>query len=559
MRLDALFVNGRFHTVDAARPQAQALGVIGEHIVGLDEELDGCSAEVVYDLQGAPVVPGFHDAHYHMSSHGIDLANVRVTPDVARTLDELYGLVKARATQLPAEAWVQAYGYEAFKLGGHPDPDALDRASGGRPVWLLQASHHGGVASRSALRRIGLGEGDDIPVIDGGYIGVGQDGRPNGVLAERANELVYTQIGPPDFEAFVEALGRGAREAVAMGLTSITEPGIGGGSGSIADLAAFQAARDRGLLNLRVTVMPLINELHKLAGDTPSGNSFGMDLGLRTGLGDDWLRIGGVKIVSDGALGMRTAALCCDYTDVPGQRGFLLEDAEALRSNIVNAAAAGWQVATHAIGDLAVDTVLSAYEEARRAVPHNRMRHRIEHIGLSTDEQIKRLHAADIIPVPQGRFLAEFGHNHLVALGEERGQLLFRQRGFLDGGLELPGSSDCPIVNGSPILGLHALVNREIPGGNVLNPAERLTPTQALRAFTYGSAYADHQEHRKGTLARGKLADFVVLTDDPLQIAPEMIDSIQIAATIIGGQIRHGELAERHRKAPERPIPQHSH
>ena len=547
MRLDALFVNGRFHTVDAARPRAQALGVMGEHIVGLDEELDGCSAEVVYDLQGSPVVPGFHDAHYHMSSHGIDLANVRLSPDVVGTLDELYGFVKERATQMPAGAWVQGYGYEAFQLGGHPDPDALDRASGGRPVWLLQASHHGGVASRSALRRIGLGEGDGIPVIDGGYIGVGADGRPNGVLAERATDLIYAQIGPPGFDAFIDALGRGAREAVSMGLTSITEPGIGGGSGSIADLAAFQTARERGLLNLRVTVMPLINELHKLAGGISNGHSFGMNLGLRSGLGDDWLRMGGVKIVSDGALGMRTAALCCDYTDLPGQRGFLLEEADTLRSNILNAAAAGWQVATHAIGDLAVDTVLSAYEEARRAVPHNRLRHRIEHIGLATDEQIKRLRAADIIPVPQGRFLAEFGHNHLAALGEERGQILFRQRGFLDGGLELPGSSDCPIVNGSPILGLHALVNREIPGGRVLNPRERLTPTQALRAFTYGSAYADHQEHRKGSLTRGKLADFVVLTNDPLQVAAKKIDSIRVAATIIGGQIRHGELTEHHR------------
>ena len=544
MKLDALFVNGRFRTVDPARPNASSLGVIGEHIVGLDEELDGCSADLVYDLQGAPVVPGFHDAHYHLSLHGQELALLDLSPGAAPGLGELYRLVAEHAGELPAGAWVLGTGYEAHQLGGHPDPDSLDRAAGGRPVWLVQKSGHGGVASRSALRRIGLGETDDIRVIDGGHIGTGPDGRPNGILAERAMDLVTAEIGLTPFEEFVDAIARGAREALAMGLTSITEPGIGGW-GSSADLAAFQTARERGVLDLRVTVMPLMSVLHELAGDTSGGPNLALDLGLRTGLGDDWLRIGGVKVLSDGALSMRTAALCCDYTDAPGERGFLIEEAAVLRQQILNAAASGWQVATHAIGDLAVDTVLSAYEEARRVAPQNRMRHRIEHIGLATDEQIKRLHDADVIPVPQGRFLAEFGHNYLAALGEERAQRLFRQRGFLDAGVELPGSSDCPIVNGSPILGLHALVNREIPGGRVLNPAEQLTPAQALRAFTYGSAYADHQEHRKGSLTRGKLADFVVLSDDPLQISPERIGSIQVGATVVGGQLRHGELNAR--------------
>jgi hypothetical protein len=545
VRLDTLFLNGRFYTVEPARPSAHALGVVGEHIVGLDEELEGCSADAIYDLEGAPVVPGLHDAHYHLSLYGQTLVRLDVSPDAAGTLDELYELVAERAAQLPADSWVLGWGYEALQLGGHPDPDALDRSSGGRPVWLVQASHHGGAASRSALRRMGLNEKDDIPVIDGGQIGLGPDGRPNGVITERARELVYAQIGPTPFEEYVEAIGRAARASAAAGLTSVTEPGIGGEAAGNTALAAFQEARARGLLDLRVTVMPKISALHEPQGDAPGGPGFGLDLGLRTGLGDDWLRIGGVKILSDGAITLRTAALCCDYTDAPGERGFLVQDVDALSRQILDAADAGWQVATHAIGDRAVETVLCAYEEARIASPHNRMRHRIEHIGLATDEQIKRLRAADVIPVPQGRFLDEFGHNYLSALGEDRAEILFRQRGFLDGGLVLPGSSDCPIVDGSPLLGLHSLVNREIPGGRVLNPAERLTPEQALRAFTYGSAYADHQEHRKGSLGRGKLADFVVLTDDPLQVRHEQIGSIGVVATVVGGQLRYGELAGR--------------
>ena len=301
MKLDALFLNGRFHTVEPARPTARALGVVGEHIVGLDDELEGCSADAIYDLDGAPVIPGLHDAHYHLSLYGQALASLDVSPDAAGTLDELYDLVAERAAQLPADSWVLGVGYEASKLGGHPDPDALDRSAGGRPVWLVQASYHGGVAGRSALRRMGINEKGDIPVVDGGHIGLGPGGRPNGVITERARDLVYAQIGPTPFEEYVEAIGRAARASVAAGLTSVTEPGIGGTVGGNTALAAFQEARARGLLDLRVTVMPKISALHEPQGDAAGGHRLGLDLGLRTGLGDDWLRVGGVKILSDGS------------------------------------------------------------------------------------------------------------------------------------------------------------------------------------------------------------------------------------------------------------------
>lgn len=471
----------------------------------------------------------------------------RATARFSSRMIYVYAAVAEQAAGTPDEQWVLGWGYEEILLGGHPDADALDRASGGRPVWLFQASHHGGSASRSALRRAGVDEGHEVPTIDGGHIAVDRDGRPTGVLAERAMALIYTRIRPFPYEDQVQAIGLACRAAAAKGLTSVTEPGIAGQStgNAATDLAAFQTARDRDLLGIRVTVMPEISALHDLDSAAPGCEGFGLDLGLRSGLGDDRLRIGGVKVFSDGAMTMRTAAMCCDYTDTPGQRGYLLDDADVLRRRILRAARAGWQVATHAIGDLAVETVLAAYEEARAVAPHNRLRHRIEHVGLASDDQIKRMVAADVIPVPQGRFLDELGHNYLRAVGEERGQLLYRQGGFVDAGLELPGSSDCPIADGSPLLGMHALVNREIPGGQVLNPAERLTPAQALRAYTYGSAYADHQEHRKGTLARGKLADFVALTDDLLQIAPDRIGGIGVTATVIGGRIRHGDITTR--------------
>jgi predicted amidohydrolase YtcJ len=223
-----------------------------------------------------------------------------------------------------------------------------------------------------------------------------------------------------------------------------------------------------------------------------------------------------------------------DFADRPGVRGFLRDDADQLRHHIVAAHRAGWQVATHAIGDAAIELVLDAYEEAQRAYPRPDPRHRIEHCAIADERTISRLVDLGAIPVPQGRFMQENGAAYLTAVGPDRGRLLYRQRAFLDAGIELPGSSDCPVVDGAPLVGIHALVNRTV------GPDERLAPEQALRAFTYGSAYADRQERRKGTLARGRLADVTVLSDDLLSVAEDRIAEVTVQATIVGGEVRYG-------------------
>ncbi|TQN42768.1 hypothetical protein FHU33_2176 [Blastococcus colisei] len=542
MLLDALYVNGRFTTLDSQRPTATTVGVLGGVIVGLDEELHGCRAEVTVDLAGAPVVPGLHDAHQHLSARGQELQMCDVSPAVVRTLADVYATVGRHAATLTPDAWVLATGLDVGKLDDAPTREGLDAVAGGRPVWVLHASHHAGIASTGAIRRIGFADPRHLPDVDGGWIERRPDGDPTGLITERAMTLIFEHIRPQPFEDFVEAIGLASRAALADGLTSVTEPGISGRmiGNSASDLAAFTAARERGLLGVRMTVMPEMSALHDLAGDAAGGPGFGLDLGLRTGFGDDWLRVGAVKIISDGALTARTAALCCDYADRPGVRGLLLDDAAALQDTILAAHRAGWQIGTHAIGDAAVDVILDGYERAQRLHPRADFRHRIEHCGLTGDRQIERIKQLGVVPVPQGRFLDELGDSYVTALGPERAQLLYRQRSFLDAGIEVPGSSDCPVVDGSPLRGIHSLVNRQLPDGSVLNAAERLTPLQALRAYTVGSAYADHSEHRKGTLSRGKLADFVVLSDDLLAVAPETIGDLSAVATVVGGVVRHG-------------------
>ncbi|TQS27004.1 amidohydrolase [Microbispora sp. KK1-11] len=533
MRLDVLFVNGRFTTLDPDRPAATRLGVFAGRIAGLDEDLDGLTADAVVDLGGAPVVPGFNDAHHHLSMRGQRLRELDLRDGRVRTLEELYAKVAERAAGLPQDAWVKGAGYDQNKLGGlHPSREALDRAAGGRPVWLQHVSGHMGVANTAAFARMGFERVEDVPDVAGGTVGRDADGRPDGLLAEQAQGLADAVLRPVPFEDFVEGIALAGRVAAGEGLTSFTEPGIGRGlAGNGAwDLAAFQEAVRRGVLPQRATLMPGSPNLHDI-GD----GWFGLDLGFRTGIGDERLRIGPVKLFSDGSLIGRTAAMCCDYEGEPGNRGLLQQDAEALRAFILRAHAAGWQIATHAIGDHAVDVVLDAYEEAQARDPRPGARHRIEHCAVTSDAQVARIARLGVIPVPQGRFVSELGDGMLAALGPERSLGCYRQRSFLEAGIVVPGSSDCPVADGAPLLGIHDLVNRRTASGVPFTPAESLTVEQALRAYTIGSAYAAGEERHKGTLSRGKLADFVVLGDDLLAVAPERIKDVAVLATVVGG------------------------
>lgn len=537
MRVDTLYVNGNITTGEPARPRARRLGVWRGRVVGLDEDLDGCTADTVVDLRGAPVVPGFHDAHHHLSQRGQRLRQVDLTHPGVGSLDELHRKVAERAAELADGAWLLGHGYDQNRLGGHPDRETLDRVAAGHPVWLQHNSGHMGVLNTEGFRRAGFADLDRVPDVAGGHIARDAAGRPTGLVAEEAQQLALGVVRPEPLDEFVRGIGLACDVALSEGITSVTEPGIAAGlaGNSPADLAAFLAARERGLLRVRATVMPAIDALHEIGEVEPGRQWFGLDLGVRTGLGDEWLRIGATKIFSDGSLIGRTAAMRAPYFDRPDTAGFLVHEAGWLHERIVAAHAHGWQVATHAIGDAALDVVLDAYEDAQRRFPRADPRHRIEHCGVAGDEQIRRIAALGAVPVPQGRFLSEIGDGMLAALGPERGRLCYRQKSFLDAGIVVPGSSDCPVVRGAPLLGIHDLVNRRTDSGQPFTPEESLTVDQALRAYTFGSAYADRQEREKGRLAPGLLADLVVLGDDLHAVAPDAIASVPVVATVVGG------------------------
>jgi predicted amidohydrolase YtcJ len=543
MRVDAIYEGGRFVTMDPARPRAHRVGVLGGRIVGFDEELDGLDAARNVDLGGAGAVPGFNDAHHHVSMRGRRLRALDLRSHVVTTLDALYAAVARAADALPRDAWVHAAGYDQNKIGAHPLAERLDEVTGGRPIWIEHVSGHMGVANTEAFARAGFPRRDGVPDVEGGHVVRGPDGRPAGLLQERAMPLVRGAFEPLPVAEIEANIAEASRVALSEGLTSATEPGIGtidGLGNSPLDLHAFQRARESGALGVRMTLMPYVTALHAVAGED---GLRALDLGLRSGFGDEWLRIGPVKILTDGSLIGRSAAMTCCYAGEDDNTGFMLFEPQEMAPLLVGAHRAGWQVAAHAIGDAAVDHVLDVYEQAQREYPRSDARHRIEHFAVADDRQVARAAALGVIAVPQGRFITELGDGMRTALGPERSEHCYRMRSLLDAGMVLPGSSDAPVVDGAPLLGIHDMVNRRTRSGQELAPGERITVEQALRAYTHGSAYAVREEHRKGTLAVGALADFTVLSDDLLAVDPAGIAGIDVLATVVGGELAYERSA----------------
>ncbi|MFI6094594.1 amidohydrolase [Lentzea sp. NPDC051213] len=519
IKADLLLTNAEFVTLDGP---ASALAVLGDRIVALEE----VPAREVVDLGGAVVTPGFHDAHNHMAWFGLTLSEVdcRVSG-----LDELYAAVEAA----PEGEWVVGFGYDQNKCGGHPTREGLDRVARGRKVWIKHTSGHMCVVNSPVLEALGISE--KAVEVSGGLVVTDAAGRPTGLLQEQAQQLVNPLVLPYPVDTLVDAIDRAGRVYLAEGVTSCVEAGIGGGwiGKSPVELEAYHRARDQGKLHVRVELMIAADALHPV---TELG--LGLDLGVRTGFGDDWLRIGPTKIFSDGSLIGHTAAMCHDFADTPGNHGYLQGEAADLRDTIIAAHRGGWRVATHAIGDAAIDLVLDAYAEAQRLDPRPDVRHRVEHFGVARPDQVTRAVELGVIAVPQGRFVNEIGDGMLRALGPDRTKWAYRQRSLLDAGMIVPGSSDRPVVTGAPLLGMHDMVNQRTSSGAPFNPAEAVSGLEALRAFTYGSAYACKQEHLKGTLSPGKLADLVVLSGNPATVAPERIKDIEVLRTMVGGQFR---------------------
>jgi len=537
---DLVLDNANVITVDDLRPRAASIAILGDRIVGVGDRNEfATTGALTIDLDGATVVPGFNDAHNHMGGYGATLNEVAIQPGVAHSVEEIVEAIGRRTADTPPGVWVIGTGYDDNKLAErrHPTRYELDAVSPNNPVLLNHTSGHFCVVNTAAMRLARVGE-TEVP--EGGVVSIGDDGQPNGLLEEQAQTLARRLLHPRAIADMVENLGAASDQYLREGITSCQEAGVGGilGTSEPLELAAYQQARRSGRLGVRVTLMPAVETLHATDHHVDDDEPFVLDLGLHSGFGDMWLKFGAVKIFADGSLIGRTAAMFDDFEGEPGNNGYFQMEEERLHGLIMKAHRSGWQVAVHAIGDRAVASVLDGYGHAQRRYPRSDTRHRIEHCGMTRAADVQRIAELGVIPVPQGRFINEIGDGMARAIGDRRPDC-YRQRTFLDAGIVLPASSDRPVVNGAPLLGIHDLVNQRTADGADFNPHEALTASEALRAYTLSSAYASFDEHEKGSVSAGKLADLTVLDRDLTAIEASDIATTEVLATIVGGEVAY--------------------
>ena len=492
--------------------------------------LKGPQTEVI-DLEGRFASPGLIDNHLHLISTGITMGWVDATPAATPTLAALMATLAERAAVTPKGGWVRARGYDQVKLdvGRHPTREELDRAVPDRPVLLTRACGHVAIANSLALTLAGVTEATPVP--DGGVIGL-TDGRLNGFLAENAQNLVKAAMPEVTTDELIDGIERAGRYLLSLGITSCMDAAVGQLSG-FAEIQAYEMAKLSGRLPVRVWLT--------LLGDP--GVSIVEDCwraGIISGAGDDMLRVGGVKVFLDGSAGGRTAWMTKPYQGEPDNIGVkMLPDAEV--EVIVNSCHdRGYQMACHAIGDGAIEQLITAYEKALAANPDPDRRHRVEHCGFTTPEQDERMKAAGILPAPQMAFIHDFGDSYISVLGEERGKASYRIGTWMRMGLKPSTGSDAPVCSPDPFPNLHAMITRKTGKGTVMDDAERLSREEALQAYTEYGAFSQKAEAVKGRLVPGQWADIAVFDNDLLEAPTDTILSgTRCLLTLLAGRVVH--------------------
>jgi predicted amidohydrolase YtcJ len=505
MFTDLILKNANVITMDAARPRAGLVAVSGDSIffVGDNTELErltGRSTKVI-DGAGRTVVPGFNDAHLHLFSFVRKLLSIDLSPASVRSIQDIKEAVRRKAQATPPGTWISGTDYNEFYLEGRRCPTRrdLDEAAPDHPVVLSHRSLHACVLNSKALELAGISAATPEPP----NARIERDlatGEPNGILIDMLG-YVRSEVMPPFSEAeMAEGVALADRYFMSHGITSFQEATVSN------DLARWET----------VCALKLNNDLQSriaMMAGAPFWQEF-KKMGLKTGYGDNLMQLGGVK--------------------------FLLEmhpDQAELNRLALECHKAGFQLAFHAIAEETVDAAVNALEHVHKHSSVTGRRHRIEHCGECPPALMERIKKLGVVIVTQPPFIYYNGERYLATVPKTQQPWLYRIRSPLEAGITVAGSSDTPVVPADPLVGIYAAVTRKAEDGQVLLPEEGITAEQALALYTFNAAYTSFEEKTKGSIAPDKLADMVVLSDDPTRVPPEKIKDIKVEMTIIGGEV----------------------
>ena len=524
----ALLVHGGpILTMNPAQPRVNAVGIVGDRIVATGAAADvraalGGRIEEI-DLRGRTATPGLYDAHAHVMGVGFAAADLDVSSRGVASIADIRALVQARAAATEPGRWILGRGYDQALLADqrHPTRQDLDDAAPDHPVALWRTCHHIMAVNSKALELAGITRNTPDP--DDGTIDRDPHGEPTGVLRESAAGAITQAIGLPTEDEIARALRIGGAAFRQHGITSVAEAGIRRAE----ELRAYQRLWRAGTLPLRTWLMMIIDDtLDEL-----------ISLGIGTGFGDQWLRIGNAKLFSDGSIGGRTARMSQPYEGEADNRGILMIPPEEIREKVLRAHRAGFQLGIHAIGDEAIAHVLDAYEAAQREAPREDPRFRIEHCSILDKPLIERIRGLGVIPIPGTTFLHDMRPVYLQNLGAGRVRYAYAMRTFADRGIIAAASSDAPVSSQNPMIGIQTMVTRRDRLGDEIFPEERIDLDEAIAAYSRNGAYASFAEQEKGSLAPGLLADLAIWESDLHQVRPEELGNVRCDLTITGGAV----------------------
>lgn len=483
------------------------------------------------DLGGRFVCPGFNDSHMHLLELGCVLGQAQLQ-EHTDSLSSVLAAVREYADSHPEESWVLGRGWNHDFFSGearYPTRDELDAVCPVRPCLITRACGHVAIANSRALALCGIA--DAAPRIDGGRVCTDAAGRPTGVLEENAIALVSRFIPAPDREGIKRRLRLAMENVAGYGITSVQSDDFCALEAPFEEIiAAYRELEAEGKMIVRVTEQCLLPDMAAL-------NRF-LDAGYQTGWGDEWFRIGPLKLLTDGSLGARTAYLRAPYADAPDTCGTAIYTQESLDALILRAHCADMQIAAHAIGDAAADAVLSAIEKAQTVCPREDTRHGIVHAQIFTKQQIARAAKLGVHAYIQPIFLDYDTQIVFPRIGD-RALDAYPAASFQAAGVTFSGGSDCPVEPADVLRGIQCAVTR-MPVTRSIDapylPKEGLSLSEALLAFTVYGAYASFEEHLKGRIAAGYWADFTVLAIDPFETDPRWIHKIPIIGTYSGGR-----------------------